>query len=164
MGCKVTQIKKIEEGVAKVEYEDLNGKISMIEASAILIGIGRKPYFEGLNINKIGIEVDQKGRIKVDNQFNTSIDSIKAIGDVIHGPMLAHKAEEEGIAAVQFIIDPTTSTDHSVIPSVIYTHPEVAWVGKNEEELNTGSLKFRSSIFPFSANSRARTNGKDSLN
>jgi dihydrolipoamide dehydrogenase len=111
-----------------------------------------------LNLEAIGVELDNRGRIVIDDQFNTSAKSVKAIGDVTFGPMLAHKAEEEGIAAVEYIQTGHGHVNYDAIPSVVYTHPEVAWVGKNEEELKAAGIKYKVGNFPFAANSRAKTN------
>jgi dihydrolipoamide dehydrogenase len=126
-----------------------------------------------LNLEAIGVELDKRGRIVIDDQFNTSAKGVRAIGDVTFGPMLAHKAEEEGtsipvfirrdtdeigIAAVEFIKTGHGHVNYDAIPSVVYTHPEVAWVGKNEEELKAAGVAYKIGKFPFTANSRAKTN------
>ena len=123
-----------------------------------MVSIGRRPYTDNLGLDKVGIEMDNRGRIKVDSEFKTNVPSVRAIGDVIIGPMLAHKAEEEGIAAVEYIAGGHGHVNYNAIPSVIYTHPEVAWVGKTEEELKKDGVQFNVGSFPFAANSRARTN------
>lgn len=125
----------------------------------VLVSIGRRPYTENLGLKELGIEVDNRGRIKVDSEFKTKVPSVRAIGDVIVGPMLAHKAEEEGIAAVEYIATGHGHVNYGTIPSVIYTSPEVAWVGKNEEELKAEKVQYNVGTFPFAANSRARANG-----
>lgn len=124
----------------------------------MLVSIGRKPYSDNLGLSENGIKVDSKGRIEVDSAFKTNIPSIRAIGDVINGPMLAHKAEEEGIAAVEYIAGGHGHVNYSNIPSVIYTHPEVAWCGKTEEQLKKEGVSYSVGTFPFFANSRAKTN------
>lgn len=123
------------------------------------MSVGRRPYTDSLGLKEVGVAVDNKGRVEVDDEFRTNVPSIRAIGDVIRGPMLAHKAEEEGIAAVEFMFKGAGHVNYDAIPSVIYTNPEVAWVGKTEEELTAAGVAFRSGVFPFMANSRARTNG-----
>ncbi|KAF8523098.1 hypothetical protein BU17DRAFT_75037 [Hysterangium stoloniferum] len=150
--------------------EKNNGKISIkleaakggneetIEADVLLVSIGRRPVTTGLNLDKVGIQTDNKGRIIIDDQFNTSVKGVKCIGDVTFGPMLAHKAEEEGIAAAEIIATGHGHVNYGVIPSVIYTHPEVAWVGKTEQELQGEGVKYKVGRFPFLANSRAKTN------
>lgn len=134
------------------------GKEDTLEADVVLVAVGRRPYTKGLGLEKIGVEVDNKGRIVIDDQFNTTVQGIKCIGDVTFGPMLAHKAEEEGIAAVEFIKTGHGHVNYHAIPSVIYTHPEVAWVGKTEQELKAAGVQYKVGKFPFMANSRAKTN------
>jgi dihydrolipoamide dehydrogenase len=114
-----------------------------LEADVVLVAIGRRPYTEGLNLEKIGVEKDNRGRVVIDDQFNTSVKGVKCIGDVTFGPMLAHKAEEEGIAAVEIIKTGHGHVNYDAIPSVVYTHPEVAWVGKNEEELKAAGVAYK---------------------
>ncbi|KAI0798239.1 hypothetical protein C8Q75DRAFT_741077 [Abortiporus biennis] len=134
------------------------GKEDTLEADVVLVAVGRRPYTEGLNIEKAGVELDSKGRVVIDDQFNTSVKGIKCIGDVTFGPMLAHKAEEEGIAAVEYIAKGHGHVNYGAIPSVVYTHPEVAWVGKTEQELKAAGVQYKVGKFPFAANSRAKTN------
>jgi dihydrolipoamide dehydrogenase len=132
--------------------------VSQLEADVVLVAIGRRPYIQGLNLEAIGVEVDSKGRIVIDDQFNTSVKNIKCIGDVTFGPMLAHKAEEEGIAAAEFLKSGHGHVNYNAIPSVVYTHPEVSWVGKTEQELKAAGVQYNVGKFNFSANSRAKTN------
>ncbi|KAH9893935.1 dihydrolipoyl dehydrogenase [Cubamyces lactineus] len=134
------------------------GKEETLDADVVLVSVGRRPYTEGLNLEAAGVEVDNRGRIVIDNQFNTSVKGIKCIGDVTFGPMLAHKAEEEGIAAVEYISKGHGHVNYHAIPSVVYTHPEVAWVGKTEQELKAAGVQYKVGKFPFAANSRAKTN------
>ena len=129
-----------------------------LEADVVLVAIGRRPYIKGLNLENIGVEVDSRGRIVIDDQFNTSVPNIKCIGDVTFGPMLAHKAEEEGIAAAEYIHAGHGHVNYETIPSVVYTHPEVAWVGKTEQDLKKDGVRYKVGRFPFLANSRAKTN------
>ncbi|CEQ40032.1 SPOSA6832_01610, partial [Sporobolomyces salmonicolor] len=135
-----------------------DGKQSTIEADVVLVAIGRRPVTAGLNLDKIGVEVDNRGRIVIDSEFNTSVPGVKCIGDVTFGPMLAHKAEEEGIAAVEYIHSGFGHVNYGVIPSVVYTHPEVAWVGKTEEDCKAEGIEYKVGNFPMVANSRAKTN------
>lgn len=130
-----------------------------LEADVVLVAIGRRPVTAGLNLEAIGVEVDGKGRIVIDDQYNTSVKGVKCIGDVTFGPMLAHKAEEEGIAAVEYLKHGHGHVNYDAIPSVVYTHPEVAWVGKTEEELKAAKVAYKIGKFPFAANSRAKTVG-----
>jgi dihydrolipoamide dehydrogenase len=134
------------------------GKEETLEADVVLVAVGRRPYVEGLNLSAVGVELDPKGRIVIDSQFTTSVPNIKCIGDVTFGPMLAHKAEEEGIAAVEYIKAGHGHVNYNAIPSVVYTHPEVSWVGKTEQELKADGVKYKVGKFSFSANSRAKTN------
>ena len=124
----------------------------------MLVSVGRRPFTEGLNLEAAGISKDDRGRIIIDDQFTTSASHIKCIGDVTFGPMLAHKAEEEGIAAVEYIKSGHGHVNYAAIPSVVYTHPEVAWVGKTEQELKASGVQYKIGKFPFAANSRAKTN------
>lgn len=125
----------------------------------ILVAVGRKPFTKGLGLETVGVKTDEKGRVLVDETFSTNIPTIKAIGDVIRGPMLAHKAEEEGIAVAEILACGHGHVNYNAIPSVVYTHPEVAWCGKTEEELKKEGVKYSIGSFPFLANSRAKTNG-----
>ena len=154
LNTKVEKISKSSEGVI-VDISN-NGKKSKLEADVVLISVGRKPYTDNLNLEKIGVSVDKKGRIKVDKNFETNIKNIYAIGDVIDGPMLAHKAEEEGIAVAELIAGQSGHVNYNLIPGVIYTSPEVAYVGENEEQLKEKNISYKIGKFPFMANSRAK--------
>ncbi|KAF8154415.1 dihydrolipoamide dehydrogenase [Crassisporium funariophilum] len=134
------------------------GNAETLEADVVLVAVGRRPYTAGLNLSSIGVELDNKGRIVIDSQYTTSVPSIKCIGDVTFGPMLAHKAEEEGIAAVEFIKTGHGHVNYAAVPSVVYTHPEVAWVGKTEQDLKSEGVAYNVGKFSFAANSRAKTN------
>ena len=131
-----------------------------IECDKVLVAVGRKPYTEGLNLSKVGVKKDNKGRIEVNNKLQTSIKNIYAIGDVIKGPMLAHKAEEEGIAVAENIAGQAGHVNYDVIPAVVYTSPEVASVGKTEEQLKDEKKSYKIGKFPFMANSRAKVNNE----
>jgi len=123
------------------------------------VAVGRRPFTDNLGLDKIGVKTNKKGFIEVDHQRRTNVPGVWAIGDVIPGPMLAHKAEEEGIAVIEDIASPGVGhVNYDAIPSVIYTHPEVAWVGKTEEQLKAAGIKYKVGKFPFVANSRAKTN------
>ncbi|VEU23082.1 DEKNAAC104073 [Brettanomyces naardenensis] len=143
--------------VVDVEYEDAKGKTQKIEADVLLVAVGRRPYTEGLNAEKIGLDFDKKNRVVIDSQYQTNIPHILCIGDVTFGPMLAHKAEDEGIAAVEFLKNGFGHVNYNNIPAVMYTHPEVAWTGQNEEQLKEAGIKYKTGKFPFLANSRAKT-------
>tara|TARA_Y100001970_G_scaffold256799_1_gene334863 strand:- start:3160 stop:4563 length:1404 start_codon:yes stop_codon:yes gene_type:complete len=131
-----------------------------IECDKVLVSVGRKPYTEGLNLSKVGVKKDSKGAIEVNKKFQTSVQNIYAIGDVIKGPMLAHKAEEEGIAVAEILAGQAGHVNYNVIPGVIYTSPEVASVGKTEEELKKEKISYKVGKFPFLANSRAKVNNE----
>jgi len=130
-----------------------------LAADIVLVSIGRRPYTGGLGLEAIGVALDERRRIIVDDGFATNIPGIYAIGDVVRGPMLAHKAEEEGIALVERLAGQKSRVDYNAIPAVVYTWPEVASVGKTEEEVKTAAVPYRTGKFPFTANPRARTNG-----
>ena len=154
LNTKVERITKNDKGVV-IETTNKDSK-NKIEADVVLISVGRKPYTDKLNLEKIGVNLDKKGKIKVNKNFETSVKNIYAIGDVIDGPMLAHKAEEEGIAVAELIAGQSGHVNYDIIPGVIYTSPEVAYVGKNEEELKEKKINFKVGKFPFMANSRAK--------
>ena len=152
---KVEKITKLSHG-ASIEVSGPDGKKDKIEADIVLISVGRKPYTRNLNLDKIGVELDKSGKVKVDKKFQTNIEGVYAVGDVIDGPMLAHKAEEEGIAVAELISGQSGHVNYDVIPSVIYTSPEVAAVGKTEEQLKNDKIIYKLGKFPFMANSRAK--------
>lgn len=131
---------------------------SKLDADVVLVAIGRRPYTAGLGLENIGLDVDNKGRLVIDEQYRTKLPHIRVIGDCTFGPMLAHKAEEEAVAAIEYITKGHGHVNYNAIPSVMYTHPEVAWVGQNEAEVKEAGVKYRVGTFPFSANSRAKTN------
>ena len=153
---KVDSIKKDKKGVM-IKTTDKTGKKIVFESDVVLISVGRKPYTKNLNLEKINIELDNKNKIKVNKNFETNIPNIYAIGDVINGPMLAHKAEEEGIALAELISGQSGHVNYDVIPGVVYTSPEVASIGKTEEQLKNMNHAYKVGKFPFMANSRAKT-------
>jgi dihydrolipoamide dehydrogenase len=134
------------------------GKAETLEADVTLVAIGRVPYTEGLGLKEAGVAMDEKNRVVVDEDFRTNVPGIYAIGDVIKGPMLAHKAEDEGVAAAEIIAGKAGIVNHDAIPNVIYTYPEVASVGKTEEELKAAGIAYNVGKFPFTANGRAKVN------
>ncbi len=152
---KVEEIKKSFKG-AIVSTSDKNGKNLNFDCDVVLISVGRKPNTKNLNLDLVGIECDQKQRIKTDKNFQTNIKNIYAIGDVIKGPMLAHKAEDEGIAVAENIAGQSGHVNYDTIPGVIYTTPEVASIGKTEEQLKKANIKYKIGKFTFMANSRAK--------
>ena len=153
---KVDSIKKDKKGVM-IKTTDKTGKNIVFESDVVLISVGRKPYTKNLNLEKINIELDNKKKIKVNKNFETNIQNIYAIGDVINGPMLAHKAEEEGIVLAELISGQSGHVNYDVIPGVVYTSPEVASIGKTEEQLKNMNHAYKVGKFPFMANSRAKT-------
>ncbi len=155
MQTKVTSITKNKKG-ANVLTQDNQGKKINFECDVVLISTGRKPYTENLNLEAVGVLLDKNKRVKTDKNFKTNIDNIYAIGDVIQGPMLAHKAEEEGIAVAENIAGQSGHVNYDIIPGVIYTTPEVASIGKTEEQLNEVNIKYKKGKFSFLANSRAK--------
>jgi len=142
----------------KVEPAAGGGGAETIEADIVLVAIGRIPYTEGLGLDAVGVKRDNRGRVMVDPHFRTNIAGIYAIGDVIAGPMLAHKAEEEGVALAEILAGQAGHVNYEVIPNVVYTYPEIASVGKTEEELKAAGIAYQIGKFPFTANARARAN------
>ena len=155
MQNKVEKIKKNDSG-AIVLTVDKDGNKNSFECDVVLIAVGRKPNTKDLNLEALGVELDEKKRIKTDKTFKTNIEDVYAIGDVIVGPMLAHKAEDEGIAVAENIVGQSGHVNYSTIPGVIYTTPEVASIGKTEEQLKENKKKYKVGKFSFMANSRAK--------
>lgn len=158
LGQKVTGA-SIGSGEVTLQMEPAKGgPAENLSAEKILVAIGRRPFTRGLGVKEAGVELDERGFVNTDH-FRTNIETIWAIGDVTHGPMLAHKAEDEAVAVAETITGQKGHMDYDTIPSVIYTEPEVAWVGKSEEELQKADIPYKVGQFPFMANSRARANG-----
>ncbi|HZP71458.1 MAG TPA: dihydrolipoyl dehydrogenase [Pseudolabrys sp.] len=134
------------------------GTPETIEADIVLVAIGRVAYTEGLGLREVGVKLDERGRVVVDHYYATNVPGIWAIGDVIAGPMLAHKAEEEGIAVAEILVGQAGHVNYDAIPNVVYTYPEIATVGKSEEELKTAGVAYNVGKFPFTANGRAKVN------
>jgi dihydrolipoamide dehydrogenase len=158
LASKVTEIDSSSALLKTTVEPAAGGAAQRIDADVVLIAIGRVPYTEGLGVEAIGLKLDNHGRIPVDGRFATSVPGIYAIGDVIAGPMLAHKAEDEGIAVAEIIAGKAGHVNYDVIPNVIYTSPEVASVGKTEEELKDANVAYNVGKFPFTANGRAKAN------
>ncbi len=158
MKTKVTGAKKDKSGVTLTMEPADGGKKETLKADVVLVAIGRRPYVEGLGLEKVGVEMTDRGFVKVDEDFQTNVEGIYAIGDVIGGAMLAHKAEDEGVVCAEIMAGQTGHIDYNSIPGIVYTHPEVAAVGKTEEQLKKDGVKYKSGKFPFTANSRARCN------
>jgi len=157
---KVTAVQNVQNKVV-VDFTNNKTKEKIRkECDKVLVAVGRKPYTEGLNLTKLGIKKDAQGKIEVNKKLQTSINNIYAIGDVIKGPMLAHKAEEEGIAVAEIIAGQAGHVNYDVIPGVVYTSPEVAAVGKTEEQLKEANIDYKVGKFPFLANSRAKVNNE----
>ena len=156
LGAKVTGVQKAENG-ARVTFEPVKGgEAQTIDADVVLIATGRKPYTEGLGLAEAGVALDGRGRVEIDGHYRTNVAGIYAIGDVVKGPMLAHKAEDEGVALAEILAGQHGHVNYDVIPGVVYTQPEVASVGKTEEELKAAGVAYKAGKFPFTANGRAR--------
>ena len=156
LGTKVSAAKPSDQGVTLTLEPAAGGAGETLEADYVLVAIGRRPYTEKLGLEKVGIELDARKRIPTNHQFQTAVPNIFAIGDVIDGPMLAHKAEEEGVAVAEYLAGQKPHVDYNTIPGVIYTHPEVANLGQTEEQLKKAGVEYAIGKFPFLANSRAR--------
>ena len=156
---KVTRADKHPDRVAVHVEPAAGGNKETLDADAVLVAIGRRPYTEGLGLETIGLKVDAKGRIPVKDGYATEVPGVYAVGDVIPGPMLAHKTTLDGVACAEGLAGGHALVDYNKVPAVIYTSPEVATVGKTEEELKSAGVPYKSGVFPFTANSRARCNG-----
>ena len=143
---------------AQVEPAKGEGKAETIEADVVLVSTGRVPYTEALGLKELGVKMDERGRVVVDHYYATSVPGVWAIGDVIAGPMLAHKAEDEGVAVAEILVGQAGHVNYDVIPAVVYTMPEIASVGKTEEELKAANVAYNAGKFPFTANGRAKAN------
>jgi dihydrolipoamide dehydrogenase len=158
LGTKVTGAKAAKSGVTLTLEPAAGGKAETLDADTVLVAIGRRPYTEGLGLDAAGVALDPKKRVQTDNHWRTNVPGIYAIGDVIAGPMLAHKAEEEGVAVAEVIAGQAGHVNYDTVPGIVYTWPEVATVGKSEEELKAAGIEYKAGKFPFTANSRARCN------
>ena len=155
---KVTGVEKSRKGL-KVSVEPAaGGDAETLEADVVLVCIGRVPFTEGLGLEEAGVKLDNRGRVETDGHFKTNVDGIYAIGDVIEGPMLAHKAEDEGVALAEILAGQAGHVNYGVIPGVVYTYPEVAEVGQSEEALKEAGIDYKVGKFPFTANGRAKVN------
>ena len=158
LSTKVTGAKASAKGVKLTLEPAAGGEPETLEADVVLLAIGRKPLTEGLGLEDVGVALDELGRVVTDDHLRSSVDNIYAVGDVIDGPMLAHKAEDEGMAAAEIIAGQSGHVNYEAIPGVVYTAPEVASVGRSEEQLKAAGIAYTSGKFPFMANSRGRTN------
>ncbi|MFN3521033.1 MAG: dihydrolipoyl dehydrogenase [Phenylobacterium sp.] len=157
LGSKVTGAKAGKNDVTLTVEPVAGGEPETLKAQYVLLAIGRRPYTDGLGLETVGITPDKRGFIETDH-FKTSAPGVWAIGDAIHGPMLAHKAEEDAVACIELIAGKAGHVDYNLVPSVVYTAPEVAWVGKTEEQLKEAGIAYKTGKFPFTANSRAKIN------
>ena len=158
LGVKVGEIKNVKKGVT-IAYEDAKGVAQTLSVDKLIVSIGRVPNTQGLNGDAIGLKLDERGAIEVDANCRTNVPGIWAVGDVVRGPMLAHKAEEEGVAVAERIAGQHGHVDFDLVPWVIYTSPEIAWVGKTEQQLKADGVAYKAGTFPFLANGRARALG-----
>ena len=159
LSTKVTGAAVAADGVTLTVEPVKGGAAETIKADVVLLSIGRRPFTEGLGLEGVGVELDDRKRVKVDAHYATNVPGIYAIGDVIAGPMLAHKGEDEGVAIAEILAGQAGHVNYDAIPSVVYTWPEVASVGKTEEELKAGGIAYTVGKFPFTANGRARAMG-----
>jgi dihydrolipoamide dehydrogenase len=157
LGMKVTGVEKLKSKLKLSMQPAAGGETETLDADVVLVAIGRRPWTEGLGLESVGVKPDKRGMVANDH-FRTSAENVWVIGDVTSGPMLAHKAEDEGVACAELIAGKAGHVDYNIIPGVVYTKPEIAWVGKTEEELKAEGVAYKAGRFPFSANSRARTN------
>jgi dihydrolipoamide dehydrogenase len=158
LGVKVAEVKKDKTGV-NVSYTSAKGTAEILEVDRLIVSIGRVPNTVGLNVEAVGLKLDERGAIVVDDECRTNLPKVWAIGDVVRGPMLAHKAEEEGVAVAERIAGQHGHVDFNTIPWVIYTSPEIAWVGQTEQQLKAAGRAYKAGTFPFMANGRARALG-----
>ena len=163
LGTKVTGAQvppKTGKRVALSVEPKAGGKAETVEADAVLVAVGRRPYIEGLGLDKIGVALDKRGFVTVDRHFQTNVAGVFAIGDVIGGMMLAHKAEDEGVAVAEIIAGEAGHVNYDAVPAIVYTAPEIAAVGKTEEQLKAAGVEYRAGKFPFTANARAKCNNE----
>lgn len=157
LGTKVNSAEITDSGVKLSLESAKGGKAETLEADIVLVSTGRRPFTEGLGLEAIGVTMDKRGRIVVDDHFQTNVPGVYAIGDVIPGPMLAHKAEEDGVAVAEILAGKAGHVNYNTVPGIVYTWPEVASVGKTEEEVKAEGIEYKVGKFSFMANSRARS-------
>ncbi|MEO6362310.1 MAG: FAD-dependent oxidoreductase, partial [Caldimonas sp.] len=158
LGVKISEVTAAAGGVT-VAYADAGGATQTLACEKLIVSIGRLPNTQGLNAESVGLAVDERGFVSVDGDCRTNLAGVWAVGDVVRGPMLAHKAEEEGVAVAERIAGQKPHVDFNTVPWVIYTSPEIAWVGQNEQQLKAAGCDYRAGTFPFMANGRARALG-----
>lgn len=156
LGTKVVATETSATGVKVAVEPAKGGEAEILEADIVLVAIGRRPYTQGLGLEEAGVKLDERGRVAIDGHFKTNVEGIYAIGDVVVGPMLAHKAEEEGVALAEILVGQAGHVNYDIIPGVVYTMPEIATVGKTEEQLKAEGVAYNVGKFPFSANGRAK--------
>ena len=159
LGSKVTKAETTNAGVTLTLEPAKGGAAETLQADIVRVCIGRRPFIDGMGLDKVGVKLTERGRVAVDGHFQTSVPGIYAIGDVIDGPMLAHKASEDGVACVETIAGQKGHVDWDLVPSIIYTQPEVAWIGKTEEQLKASGVAYKVGKYPFTADPRSRANG-----
>lgn len=161
LSTKVTGVNRTGSGLEVATESAKGGEARTSEADVVLVCVGRRQFVDNLGLDAIGVEMEGR-KVKVDHHFRTNVPSIFAIGDIVDGPMLAHKAEDEGALVSEFLATgKEPHLDYNTVPSVVYTHPEVAWVGKNEEQLKEEGVEYKKGNFTFGANSRAKANMED---
>ena len=160
LGSKVTKAESGGSGVSLTVEPAKGGTAETLQADIVLVAIGRRPYVAGLGLDKAGVKLSKRGRIVVDGHFQASVPGIYAIGDVIDGPMLAHKASEDGVACAETLAGQKGHVNWDLVPSVVYTQPEVAWVGKSEEQLKASGVAYKIGKYPFTADPRSRANAR----
>jgi dihydrolipoamide dehydrogenase len=157
-GVKITEVKATKKSVS-VAYTDAKGAAATLDVERLIVSIGRVPHTVGLNPEAVGLKLDERGAVVVDDECRTNLPGVWAVGDVVRGPMLAHKAEEEGVAVAERIAGQHGHVDFNTVPWVIYTSPEIAWVGQTEAQLKAAGRAYKAGQFPFMANGRARALG-----
>ncbi len=158
LGMKVTGVEKMKSKLKLSMEPAKGGETETLDADVVIVAIGRKPYTEGLGLETVGVTTDKRGVVQVTDGHFKAADGVWAVGDCIHGPMLAHKAEDDGTAVAELIAGKAGHVDYNLVPSVVYTNPEIAWVGQTEDQLKEAGIEYAKGKFPFMANSRARTN------
>jgi dihydrolipoamide dehydrogenase len=158
LGMKVTGAQTMKSGVKLTAEPAKGGAAETFDADIVIVAIGRRPYTDGLGLESVGVTLDRRGVVQVTDGHFKAAEGVWAIGDCIHGPMLAHKAEDDGVAVAELIAGKAGHVNYDLVPSVVYTNPEIAWVGKTEDELKAAGVEYVKGKFPFMANSRARTN------
>jgi dihydrolipoamide dehydrogenase len=155
LGAKVSGA-KVEGGAVNVSYTDDKGASQSLQVDKVVVAIGRRPFTKDLLGDGTGVQLDERGFIKVDHECRTGVEGIWAVGDVVRGPMLAHKGKEEGVMVADLIAGHFAEVNYKTVPSVIYTHPEIAWVGKTEEQVKASGVEYKTGVFPFLASGRAK--------